>query len=147
MAEAAEPCLDLEIERDNLREESLFVLSALKKKLEFDFTDSIRPLLTDTTPATPATIARLSIRLRSLQERLKKLEEQTETPSPPAQTAASRTAASYTATAIEPSFGRFRMYSTAGWRRGAGGGRAGTTSASSTVPSGRQASKGWGGWW
>ena len=90
MAEAAEPCLDLEIERDNLREELQVVLSALKKKHELDFTDSIRPLLTDTTPATPATIARLSIRLRSLQERMKKLEEQTETPSPPAQTAASR---------------------------------------------------------
>ena len=58
------------------------------------------------------TNSRISIRLRSLQERLKKLEEQTETPSPPAQTAASRIAASYTATAIEPSFGRFRMYST-----------------------------------
>ena len=74
--------------------------------------DLNRHLLTDTTTATPATNSRISTRLRSLQERLKKLEEQTETHSPPAQTAASRTAASYTATAIESSYVRFRMYST-----------------------------------
>ena len=35
MAEAAEPCLDLEVERDNLREELQFVLTDLKK-LDYD---------------------------------------------------------------------------------------------------------------
>ena len=109
MAEAAEPCLDLEVERDNLREELQFVLTDLKK-LDYDLADLNRDLLTDKSAATVATNSRISIRLRSLQDRLKKLKEPTETPSPPAQTAASRTAASNTATAIVPTYGRLRMH-------------------------------------
>ena len=69
MAEAADLWLDLEEERDDLRQELQFVLTALKK-LDYDFTDFNRRLLTDTSPATAATNSSIRRRVQNLQEKL-----------------------------------------------------------------------------
>ena len=56
MADALEP--DLEEEKDELREELIFVNKILKK-FECNFADLIRPLLSDTAAPTPASNSRL----------------------------------------------------------------------------------------
>ena len=121
MAEAADLWLDLEEERDDLRQELQFVLTALKK-LDYDFTDFNRRLLTDTSPATAATNSRIRRRVQNFQEKLNDIKKK-ETPPPPppppppqvtlparAQLPPAPTAANNIATAIEHSWGPFRMF-------------------------------------
>ena len=82
MTDEAEMELDLDEERDKLRED-LIILSGDLKKFGYDFTDTVRPLLIDTAPATAETNRRLKRRYDSMKEKLDNIRKETAPPPPP----------------------------------------------------------------
>ena len=82
MTDEAEMEPDLDEERDNLRDE-LTILSGDLKKLGYDFTDTVRPLLIDTAPATAENNQRLKRRYDNMKGKLDNIRKQTAPPPPP----------------------------------------------------------------
>ena len=82
MTDEAEMELDLDEERDKLRDD-LIILSGYFKNLGFDFTKTIDPLLIDTAPATAETNRRLKRRYDSMKEKLDNIRKETAPPPPP----------------------------------------------------------------
>ena len=82
MTDEAEMELDLDEERDKLRDD-LIILSGHLKNLGFDFTDTVRPLLIDTAPATAENNQRLKRRYDSRKEKLDNIRKDTAPPPPP----------------------------------------------------------------
>ncbi len=69
--------LALQLRSDNLRDDLTMLCGDLNKN-GYDFTDTIRPLLTDAGPASPDLAQRLTAQVKSLQERLKLTHESRE---------------------------------------------------------------------
>ena len=66
--------LALQLREDNLRDDLTMLCGDLKKN-GYDFTHTIRPLLTDAGPASHDLVQRLMARVKSLQERLRLIHE------------------------------------------------------------------------